>query len=235
MPWKKNITGLDAAGTFRSLKGAADENIFIGRASQAGFFCFFKVWRDMPYDAVLDYDGVLYRVEVKGSSSDSFNVTRGSRSGKQIVKGAGVSRTRLLDREDCDFVVCVDSNSGDCYIVPEDIVRVADRQNLNKTTLEPFKEKWELFMYDTGNLQSAGGIAVPSNGMKKEWTRDGFNGFTLSQLDQVIQSVNQSLGLSIPATNRLPSSITIPGTKQAISKAEDIAVYKIWTEIAKIF
>ena len=25
-----------------------------------------KVWRDMPYDAVLDYENVLYRVEVKG-------------------------------------------------------------------------------------------------------------------------------------------------------------------------
>ncbi len=51
--WNKNITGLDNAGTFRSLNGAADENVFTGKASKAGFFCFFKVWRDMPYDAVL--------------------------------------------------------------------------------------------------------------------------------------------------------------------------------------
>ena len=62
--WSKNITGLDVDGTFRSLNGAADENIFIGKASKAGFFCFFKVWRDMPYDAVLEYNHILYRVEV---------------------------------------------------------------------------------------------------------------------------------------------------------------------------
>ena len=66
MAWSKDVTGVDEVkrGTYRSLNGAADENIFTGRASKAGFYCFFKVWRDMPYDAVLDYKGVLYRVEV---------------------------------------------------------------------------------------------------------------------------------------------------------------------------
>lgn len=59
--WNRNITGLDAEGTFRSLNGAADENVFIGKASKAGFFCFFKVWRDMPYDAVLDYEHILLK------------------------------------------------------------------------------------------------------------------------------------------------------------------------------
>lgn len=43
----------------------------------------------MPYDAVLDYEGILFRVEVKGASQDKggntqFNVTRGVRSGQQI-------------------------------------------------------------------------------------------------------------------------------------------------------
>lgn len=53
--WQKDVTGVDSKknGSFRSLNGAADENIFTGRASKAGFYCFFKVWRDMPYDAVL--------------------------------------------------------------------------------------------------------------------------------------------------------------------------------------
>lgn len=37
---KPNITGLDKEGTYRSLSGAASENIFIGRASAAGFLLF---------------------------------------------------------------------------------------------------------------------------------------------------------------------------------------------------
>ena len=88
MEWAKDIVGVDQEkrGTYRSLNGAADENIFQGRASKAGFYCFFKVWRDMPYDAVLDYKNVLYRVEVKGSSGNNFDVTRGTRSGQQIKK-----------------------------------------------------------------------------------------------------------------------------------------------------
>jgi len=61
MSWLKDITGVDAVkqGTFRSLNGAADESIFQGRACKAGFYCFFKAWRDMPYDAILDYKGNL--------------------------------------------------------------------------------------------------------------------------------------------------------------------------------
>ena len=85
--WLKNITGV-SDGSYRSLNGAADENVFIGKATKAGFCLFFKAWRDMPYDAVLDYEGILFRVEVKGASQDKggntqFNVTRGGRSGQQ--------------------------------------------------------------------------------------------------------------------------------------------------------
>lgn len=46
--WNRNITGLDAEGTFRSLNGAADENVFIGKASKAGFFCFFNLVLNKP-------------------------------------------------------------------------------------------------------------------------------------------------------------------------------------------
>ena len=73
--WEKNITG-QSDGTYRSLNGAADENVFIGKATKAGFFLFFKAWRDMPYDAVLDHEGILFRVEVKGASADKGGKTQ---------------------------------------------------------------------------------------------------------------------------------------------------------------
>lgn len=212
MAWEKDITGVDAAkpGTFRSLNGAADENIFTGRASKAGFYCFFKVWRDMPYDAVLDYDGVLYRVEIKGSSSDSFNVTRGSRSGAQIIRGK--SRTRTLAREDCDFVVGVDSNTGDCYIIPEDVIEIIDKHDLKHTTLTNYYEKWKLFMHTT-------------NFLTKEQTRDGLRGMSLADLT----ALAGSLGIAVPA-----SDIRIPGTRSSkITDPKDKAVYSIWEGIAR--
>lgn len=203
MTWNRDITGVDDAkkGTYRSLNGAADENIFIGRASKAGFYCFFKVWRDMQYDAVLDYEGTLYRVEVKGSSNSKINVTRGTRSGKQIKKGS--SRTRVLSRDDCDFVVGVDSNNGDCYIIPEDVIHIIGRQELSYKTLSNYKEKWKLLMYS-------------KNQLTKEQTRDGLLG--MSQVG--IMRLATSLGITIPA-----DPIKIPGTRSDITDTKDKAVY----------
>lgn len=228
MPWVKDITGVDASkpGTFRSLNGAADESIFQGRASKAGFYCFFKVWRDMPYDAVLDYNGVLYRVEVKGSSRNSFDLTRGSRSGQQIQRGAGVSRTRHLDRNDCDFVVAVDSNNGDCYILPEDVVEIAGEameryQIIHNTTSRNFKlsvgnigdykEKWKLMM-DTTNFLS------------KSQTRDGLRGMSSADLS----ALANHLGVIVPT-----GDLRIPGTSMVISSTDDKTVFLIWQKIAQ--
>ena len=212
--WKKDLTNLDSIkeGTFRSLNGAADENIFIGRASKAGFYCFYKVWRDMPYDAIIDFKGILYRIEVKGSSGNSFNVTRGSRSGQQINKN--IAKTRLLSREDCDFVVAVDSNNGDCYIIPEDIIEIIGNQNLTKSAVSVFLEKWKLLMYD-------------DNGLTAEQTRDGLLSLPETDIDNIISK----LGISVPASG-VPYSIS--GTRgKTITTTKELKVYLIWTGICK--
>lgn len=211
MAWSKDVTGVDEVkrGTYRSLNGAADENIFTGRASKAGFYCFFKVWRDMPYDAVLDYKGVLYRVEIKGSSNNTFSVTRGSRSGKQIIRGR--SRTRTLSREDCDFVVGVDSNTGDCYIIPEDVVEILDINSLSHAALINYYEKWKLFMYG-------------DNFLSKEQTRDGIRSMSLTELN----ALAERLEIVVPTTD-----IRVHGTKKTISDPKDKTVYSIWEDIAK--
>ncbi len=211
--WQKDVTGVDSKkkGSFRSLNGAADENIFTGRASKAGFYCFFKVWRDMPYDAVLDYDGILYRVEIKGSSNSKFNFTRGGRSGRQIKKSKRSSRERILSRDDCDFAVGVDSNNGDCYIIPEDVIEAVNLLNLGTGTLSDFNEKWKLFMPDV-------------TGLSKEQTRDGIADLSLNDLAKLASDLN----IGIPK-----APIQIPHTRTQITDAHDAAVYTIWSELAK--
>lgn len=165
----------------------------------------------MPYDAVLDYNGVLYRVEVKGSSGTSFSVTRGSRSGKQISRDAESSRTRVLSREDCDFVICVDSNKGDCYIVPEDVIEIIGNNSLGYNALKSYREKWKLFMY---------GI----NGLTKEQTRDGLRGLTQTELMELAER----LGIDIPV-----AVIKADGTMKAIEDEKGKIIYTVWREIAK--
>ena len=213
MEWAKDIVGVDQKkrGTYRSLNGAADENIFQGRASKAGFYCFFKVWRDMPYDAVLDYENVLYRVEVKGSSGNTFDVTRGTRSGKQIKRNT--SRKRHLTREDCDFAVGVDSNTGDCYIIPEDIAEIIGSGTLSKKVLDDFKEKWGLFMFNSG-----------SNILSSEQVRDG-----LRKLDQAeLGSIINRLQVNVPA-----GEMRVKGTRKKIIDPKDKMVFTIWKTIAQ--
>lgn len=209
--WQKNITGLDTSGTFRSLNGAADENVFIGKASKAGFFCFFKVWRDMPYDAVLDYENILYRVEVKGSSSGIYDLTRGGRSGAQIDRNA-VNRTRRITRDDCDFVVCVDSNKGDCFILPVDILDITNRQSFRTGALEPFKEKWKLFIHGTARLTGA-------------QTRDGLLSLSLTEL----QSIATRIGAIVP-----PGNFPLPGTAGLrISDEKEKTILAIWYKLCE--
>lgn len=209
--WNKNITGLDAEGTFRSLNGAADENIFIGKASKAGFFCFFKVWRDMPYDAVLDYEHILYRVEVKGSSSGTYNLTRGGRSGAQIDRHAE-NRTRRITRDDCDFVVCVDSNNGDCFIIPVDILDITNRSSFVTGALEPFKEKWELFIHNTVRLTGAE-------------TRDGLLSLSLTEL----RAIAIRIGAIVPTGDLCP-----PGTARLrISDEKEKTILAIWYKLCE--
>ena len=209
--WQKNITGLDTSGTFRSLNGAADENVFIGKASKAGFFCFFKVWRDMPYDAVLDYENILYRVEVKGSSSGIYDLTRGGRSGAQIDRNA-VNRTRRITRDDCDFVVCVDSNNGDCFILPVDILDITNRQSFRTGALELFKEKWKLFIHGTARLTGA-------------QTRDGLLSLSLTEL----QSIATRIGAVVP-----PGNFPLPGTAGLrISDEKEKTILAIWYKLCE--
>lgn len=210
--WEKNITG-QSEGTYRSLNGAADENVFIGKATKAGFFLFFKAWRDMPYDAVFDHEGILFRVEVKGASADKggktqFNVTRGGRSGAQINKAAP-SRTRLIERADCDFVVGVNSDNGDCYIIPTDFIEIVGNQSLSTKTVEVFKEQWKLFTFGPGRLSG-------------EQTRDGLRSMTISDL----RALGGSLGVTIPV-----GDIKIKGTRISISKEEDKWILRIWEKL----
>lgn len=209
---KANITGLDKEGTYRSLSGAANENIFICRASAAGFFCFFKVWRDMPYDAILDYKGTLYRIEVKGSAGNSFDISRGGRSGQQIDRSAG-SRKRPINRNDCDFVVCIDTNTNDCYIVPVDFIEIVGGTNFSKTCLVQFKEKWGLFMLTDGHL-------------KKAWAQDGLNKLP----PEDIQSLAKSLSVTVPSKD-----IKIRGKQKAvISDKRKKTVLFIWAHFCEI-
>jgi hypothetical protein len=167
-----NIAGLPE-GSLRSVRGYADESIAIGRALRCGFNLFFKAWRDSPYDAVLDHAGILFRIEIKGSSTNSLTVTSGGRSGAQISREAE-KREHILRKDDCDFLLGVNGNNGDCYIVPVEILPIFKSNNLSYKKIEIFKEKWNIF---TGFNNHNGDLILTVKDI-----RDGFQNYTEEKL-----------------------------------------------------
>lgn len=145
MDWEKyfNIAEL-ASGNYRSILGYAAESLAIARAMQCGYNLFFKAWRDSPYDGVLDYNGTLFRVEIKGTTTNSLSVTSGGRSGQQIDRESE-SREHIISRNSVDFLIGVNNLNGDCYIIHSEILEIFNNKSLSLEKIEVFKEKWMVF------------------------------------------------------------------------------------------
>lgn len=170
----------------------------ISRAMLAGYMCFFKVWRDMAYDIVIDSRGVLFRVEVKGSAVGKFQATRGARSGVQINRAE--VRARPLRREDCDLLVAVSTRDGTCYVVPIDVIEIVRRKTLSFLFLTPFCEAWGLLEGEAP--------AMKWKGINRSVIRDGLRRHNNRALEELIRSITVggvTLASARPA--RLTSSI----------------------------
>lgn len=143
--WQINLTNIDG-GIFRTMNGNADEMIAIGRVIKAGFPCSRVDVTSARYDAIVDIGGSkkLLKIQIKGSGNNSVNFIGGSRSGKQISRVAE-KRNYKYTANDCDLVICVDTNNGDCYIIPiEDIAQWGNNRSFSK--LQEYKENWQILI-----------------------------------------------------------------------------------------
>ena len=145
--WPTNITERDKEGFFRSVNGASDEFIAIGRTIKAGFVCSKVDIKSIQYDAIVGdlspgEKPKFLRMQITGTSTNRLDLTRGGRSGKQIIKGE--NRVSKYTKRDCDIILGINSKNGVCYIIPvEDIQEWGKTVRLSK--LEKYKENWEYF------------------------------------------------------------------------------------------
>ena len=131
-------------GNYRTINGNANELIAIGRCIKAGFACSKVEVTNGRYDAVIDpgKGKKLLRVQIKGTSGKAVSFTGGGRSGQQINRTIA-SRTYKYTPEDCDLILVVDGNNGDCYIIPiHDIQEWGSTKSLS--TLGDYRENWGL-------------------------------------------------------------------------------------------
>ena len=139
--WARNLTQTPD-GIFRTINGNADELIGIGRTIKAGFACSRVDITNGKYDAIVDVgSGVLLRIQIKGvGEHGSVSFTGGTRSGKQISREVK-SRKYKYTSDDIDILMIVDSQNGDCYIIPvEDLKKWGDTKKLS--TMQEYKENW---------------------------------------------------------------------------------------------
>ena len=203
-----------ANGTWRSLNGAAAESLVIGWALAAGFILFVKAWRDTKYDAVLDHEGRLYRLEIKFCSDGKLlNVTNGGRSGKQINRAAP-SRRKIVSTQDCDVLVGVQLGTGRCWIIPVEVIEILGRQQLNPYGLENFEEAWELFI-----------IA------EKYLGKDGMRTCLRKWNKKDLRKVRKALGINgkIPWEHQVS-----PKGWHTFSDDKDRRVFQIWQKLAEM-
>jgi hypothetical protein len=147
MNWKATFNIAERPpGTVRSITGYGAESLIIGRALLCGYNLFFKAWRDSKYDAVLEVNKILFRVEFKGTSTRNLTLTSGGRTGKQISRLAG-SREQVLSTEDSEILIGIDSACGVCWVIPTEIIKILGKRQIPITQIEPFKEKWGILKY----------------------------------------------------------------------------------------
>ena len=165
--WSDNYVLIDTNNDDgRSITGHATESLVVGRALLCGYNIFIAAFPSGKYDAVLDSSGNLFRIEIKGSSTEKLSLTSGGRSGQQINRNA-TSRTSIVSKEDADFIIGINKFNGDCYIVPVEVVNILKRKSLSFRSLEIFKEKWKIFLEETidPNILKSGFSSLSENNL----------------------------------------------------------------------
>ena len=209
----QNLAGLPE-GQVRSILGYAGESLVIGRALACGYNLFFKAWRDSKYDAVLDAEGQLFRVEIKQSGDGTqLSCTSGGRSGAQISRDAA-SREEVLSPEESDYLIGVHTFSGKCWIVPTEVIYYRDRKTNPTWSLDDYEEKWGIF-------------SKPPYDFTLEEIRRGFRNLS----DKELESVATRIGISKPTS----LSYKFSARSQAVElpNIKDWYVLEIWATIFK--
>jgi hypothetical protein len=215
MSWSHTVNiGEMPQGSFRSIAGYASESLVVGRAMLCGYIIFVKAWRDSKYDAVLDANGSLFRIEIKGTAGTStISTSSGGRAGEQISREAE-SREKPLSKVDCDWLIATTSMDSQCWVIPIEFIEILGALNINLPHLEIFKEKWSIFVTQDPNV--------------KPYLKSGYR-----DLDEIkINSIATSMGIDLavafdkysfdPSNNRLKKYELIP---------KDRLVIAIWEKI----
>ncbi len=142
-----NINEIES-GVMTANAGDSAEFIFVARAILAGFNCSGVDVRSSRYDAIIDYNNKLLRVQVKGiSSGNNISFKDRDRGGQGIDHTHERNIGKRITSKDCDIYVAVDKQVGICYIIPMTWADKLDHkkcQNIKLSEIVKYKENWNI-------------------------------------------------------------------------------------------
>lgn len=140
-----NRTNINS-GIITANAGDSAQFLFISRAILAGYNCSNVDVRSSRYDAVIDYEGDIFKVQVKGISGEKISFKDRDRGGIGIDSTNEHNIGKIITKDDCDIYVAVDKQVGICYIIPmiEIDKNYSDEQkkSVKLRELEKYKENW---------------------------------------------------------------------------------------------
>lgn len=135
-------------GIMTANAGDSAQFLFLARAILVGLNCSNVDVRSSRYDAIVDYKGKLFRIQVKGVSGTSISFKDRDRGGQGIDTSHERNKGKRITSDDCDIYVAVDKKVGICYLVPMNWVDTLDNSQFKSVKLkniEIFKENWNIF------------------------------------------------------------------------------------------
>ncbi|MDL0103533.1 group I intron-associated PD-(D/E)XK endonuclease [Campylobacter felis] len=136
------------AGIMTANAGDSAEFLFVARAILAGFNASSVDVRSSRYDAIVDYNGTLLRIQIKGiSQGEIISFKDRDRGGQGIDHRHETNQGKRITSKDCDIYVAVDKQIGICYLIPMSFADKIDDEKCAKVKLEQvgqYKENWEV-------------------------------------------------------------------------------------------
>jgi len=142
--FQTNLNNINS-GVMTANAGDSAQFLFLSRAILAGYNCSNVDVRSSRYDAVIDYNDKLLRIQIKGVSGTSISFKDRDRGGQGIDTSHDRNIGQRITGADCDIYVAVDKTVGTCYIIPMHIIDPLPFdtvKNMNLRDLEVHKENW---------------------------------------------------------------------------------------------
>ncbi|MBU3548387.1 hypothetical protein G6696_07680 [Polynucleobacter paneuropaeus] len=128
-------------------EGDSAQFFFIARAMLAGFNCSNVDVRSSRYDAIVDFNSKLIRIQVKGITAGSnISFFDRDRGGQGIDHTHERNRGQRITKADCDIYVAVDKQVGTCYLIPmtfADGLDAEDAKNVKLSEVANYLERWQ--------------------------------------------------------------------------------------------